>query len=165
MWKCCGLNPMSTTDAESAHGCQHPYEISIEIIAVLCCNLASSPLGWFRLAWRSEIFLCKSCRDRSWFWKLEVLNLWVQNNGLMHKVRNLCMKIPPPSLNGRATSLPWRLMFQSEPQHGWGRCDVAMPVAKDVLTHNFQKGFEDGRIPILQLTKGNSKVICHIHTN
>lgn len=28
MLKCCGLNPMSTTDAESAHGCQHPYETS-----------------------------------------------------------------------------------------------------------------------------------------
>lgn len=26
--KCCGLNPMGTTDAESAYSCQHPYETS-----------------------------------------------------------------------------------------------------------------------------------------
>lgn len=84
----------------------------------------------------------------------------------MHKeVRNLCMKMPLPSFNGRATSLPRRLMPQSEPQHRWGRCDVAIAMAGGVLTHNFQKGFEDGGIPILQLNKENSKVNCHVHTN
>lgn len=43
MLKCCGLNPMGTTDAESARGCQHPYETS-NIYSIQYCNLARYPL-------------------------------------------------------------------------------------------------------------------------